>query len=256
VALAPGTRANELWCIDFKGWLRLGDRSRCDPLTITDAHSRYLLKCQALRTTGLGATRRVLEAAFREFGLPERMRSDNGAPFSGLGLRGLSALSLWWIKLGITPERIAPGKPYQNGSHERMHLTLKQATAMPPAHTLAAQQRRFNHFRQEFNEERPHEALAQQPPARLYQPSPRPYPRRLPAPEYEAGAILRKVQQKGDISWQGGTVFVGEAFRGEHLELRQIADGLHEVRFAHLVLGLLPAGARVVKPRDPSPPKS
>ena len=254
--LTPGTRVNELWCIDFKGWLRLGDRSRCDPLTITDAHSRYLLKCQALRSMRLEETQRVMEATFREFGLPERIRSDNGTPFSGLGLGGLSALSLWWLKLGITPERIAPGKPYQNGSHERMHLTLKQATAMPPAHTMAAQQRRFNDFRQEYNEERPHEALAQQVPASRYQPSPRPYPRRVPAPEYDAGAELRKVQQRGEIYWAGGTVFVGEAFRGEHLELRQIADGVREVRFAHLVLGLLHAGARVVKPLDRSRQKS
>lgn len=252
--LVPGTRVNELWCIDFKGWLRLGDRTRCDPLTITDAHSRYLLKCQALRSMRLEDAWRVMEATFREFGLPERIRSDNGAPFSGLGLSGLSALSLWWIKLGITPERIAPGKPYQNGQHERMHRTLKEATAMPPAHTLAAQQRRFNRFRKEYNEERPHEALAQQVPSSLYQASLRPYPRRVPTPEYEAGAELRKVQQRGEIYWAGGTVFVGEAFRGEHLELRQIAEDLHEVRFGHLVLGMLHAGKRVVKPLDRSRP--
>jgi transposase-like protein len=139
--LVEGKAPNELWCVDFKGHFKLGDRSRCEPLTMTDAATRYLLRCQALPNTGLAGARRIFEAAFREFGLPERIRSDNGAPFSSIGLGGLSVLSLWWIKLGITPERIAPGQPCQNGRHERMHRTLKAQTANPPAPTLRAQQR-------------------------------------------------------------------------------------------------------------------
>jgi hypothetical protein len=175
--------------------------------------------------TGLVAARRVFEVAFREFGLPERIRSDNGAPFSSIGLGGLSALSIWWIKLGITPERIAPGKPYQNGRHERMHATLKQATTLPPAPTLRAQQRRFDAFRREFNEQRPHEALGQRTPASLYVRSAREYRGRAFSPEYAQATVTRKVQSNGMFSWGSQRIFLGEAFAGEPIAFEPKADG-------------------------------
>jgi transposase InsO family protein len=253
--LVPGTEANELWCVDFKGHFRVGDRSRCDPLTMTDAGTRYLLKCQSLPNTGLAATRRVFEAAFRQFGLPERMRSDNGAPFSSIGLGGLSALSVWWIKLGIAPERIAPGKPYQNGRHERMHLTLKRETAMPPAHSLRAQQNRFDRFRREFNEQRPHEALGQQTPASLYTRSSREYPGRTPRPQYEEGVPTRKVQSNGMFYWGSRRLFLGEAFAGEHIGFAAKEDGLWELRLARFALGTFDERRGIIRPLGKSTPR-
>ena len=153
--LAHATAVNTLWCVDFKGQFFTRDGACCYPLTITDAHSRFLLRCQGLEQTGYEAARPIFEWAFREYGLPQGIRSDNGAPFASRGVAGLSRLSLWWIKLGIVPERIKPGHPQQNGRHERMHLTLKQQTAMPPAGTFRKQQQRFDAFRQEFNHLRP-----------------------------------------------------------------------------------------------------
>jgi transposase InsO family protein len=151
--------ANQVWCTDFKGWFRCGDGVRCDPLTLTDAYSRYLLRSQAMEGMHERLVRGVMEAAFRENGLPDAIRSDNGEPFASPGIGGLSTLSVWWIKLGIRPERIQRGKPQQNGRHERMHRTLKQATAQPPAANMRAQQQAFDRFRQEYNWERPHAAL-------------------------------------------------------------------------------------------------
>jgi putative transposase len=246
--LQPGSAPNELWCVDFKGHFRVGDGSRCDPLTMTDAASRYLLKCQGLPSPGGPAVRRVFEAAFRQYGLPARIRSDNGAPFSSLGLGGISALSLWWIKLGITPERITPGKPYQNGQHERMHLTLKREAATPPAATLRAQQHRFDAFRHEFNEERPHEALAQKTPAECYGPSPRVYCGRAPSPSYAEGLATRKVQSNGMIYWEGKRLFLGEAFAGEHVGFSPQADGVWTVLFGHVALGLLDERRHEIRP--------
>ena len=245
--LKPGSESNELWCVDFKGHFKVGDRSRCDPLTVTDACSRYLLKCQHLPHTGLIATRRVFEAAFRQYGLPQRIRSDNGSPFSSIGLGGFSVLSVWWIKLGITPERIEPGKPYQNGGHERMHLTLKKETASPPAATLRAQQRRFDLFRKEFNEQRPHEALSQQTPASLYCRSDREYTGRPQGPSYAEGMVTRKVQGNGVFGWDNENVFLGEAFAGERIGFAPAGDGLWEVRFAHVVLGTFEERKRLIR---------
>jgi len=246
--LMPGKVVNELWCVDFKGHFKVGDRSRCDPLTVTDACSRYLLKCQCLPNLGLVASRRVFEALFRQFGLPERIRSDNGTPFSSIGLGGLSALSVWWIKLGITPERIEPGKPQQNGQHERMHLTLKRETATPPAATLRAQQRRFDLFRRTFNEERPHEALGQQTPASVYRPSSREYLGRAPRPVYAEDLPTRKVQSNGMIYWGSERIFIGEAFYGEEVAFVPYEDGVWEVQFGHVVLGIFDERKGVVRP--------
>ena len=170
---APCEASNDVWCIDFKGWFRTGEGLRCDPLTLSDADSRYLLRCQALACTDTTHVWPVLEAAFREFGLPRRLRSDNGPPFASVGAGGLSQLSVRVIKAGVLPERIEPGKPQQNGRLERLHLTLLQDTADPPARTLREQMVRFRSFQRIYNEERPHQALGNDTPAEHYTPSPR-----------------------------------------------------------------------------------
>jgi transposase InsO family protein len=186
--------ANDVWCIDFKGWFLTGDGRRCEPLTITDAHSRYLLRCQALARTDTDHVWPVLDAAFREFGLPLYMRSDNGSPFASRGAGGLSKLSIKLIKAGVVPERIAPGKPQQNGRHERMHLTLLQDTANPPAPSLRQQLKRLRDFQRLYNEQRPHQALGNATPADHYTPSPRRFDGILREPEYGAEHQVRRVR--------------------------------------------------------------
>jgi transposase InsO family protein len=166
--LGPCQEANQVWCADFKGWFRTRDGQRCEPLTISDAHTRYLLCCQVIGTsTSLVTVGPIFEATFREYGLPEAIRTDNGPPFASNGLAGLTELSVWWLRLGIRVERIQPGQPQQNGRHERMHRTLKEATTQPPQRNLRLQQQAFEAFRQEYNHQRPHEALGQRPPASL-----------------------------------------------------------------------------------------
>src|SRR3984893_14506972 len=183
---AECTAANEVWCIDFKGWFMTGDGKCCEPLTLTDAHSRYLLRCQAMRRSDTAHVWPVLEAAFREFGLPHRLRSDNGPPFASRGAGGLSRLSVKVIKAGVVPERIVPGKPQQNGRLERLHLTLLQETADPPARTLREQSGRFRSFQVLYNEERPHAALGNDTPADHYIVSPRRFDGVLREPNYAA----------------------------------------------------------------------
>ena len=231
--------ANDVWCIDFKGWFLTGDGERCDPLTISDGSTRYLIRCNRVPRTDFGCVKPVLEAAFREYGLPRAMRSDNGAPFASRAPRGLSPLSLWWIKLGIVPERIEPGKPQQNGRHERMHLTLKQCTASPPKATLRAQQRAFDVFREDYNFSRPHEALGQRTPGELYRASPRPYPRRVPEISYPAAMIVRRVEKSGVISWRQSRIFISEALAGETVGLLALDERYYRVYFAQLDLGVV-----------------
>jgi transposase InsO family protein len=247
-ALSPARAPNDVWCGDFKGWFRLRDGTRCDPLTLTDACSRFLLRCEAVARTDTAHVQRVCESAFREYGLPRVIRTDNGAPFGSTGLAGLTALAVWWIKLGIRPERIVPGHPEQNGQHERMHRTLAEATCVPPQATRAAQQRRFNRFRAEFNYERPHEALGQQPPARCYTASPREWPARLPAVEYPAHFEVRQVRSKGDIKWQGGLVFVSTALIGEPVGLEALSDRHWRLYFGPLRLAVLNMESRRILP--------
>lgn len=239
--LSTPLAANDLWAIDFKGWFRTQDRARCDPLTVSDLFSRYLLCSQVVSPPTTQACRGELERVFREYGLPRRIRSDNGPPFASVGIGGLSSLSAWWVKLGILPERIEPGQPQQNGRHERMHATLKAETAKPPAANLAAQQRRFDRFRIEFNCERPHEALGQTPPARHYTASPRPYPARLEDPVYPKDYEPRRVRSNGEIKWQGELIFIGEALIGEVIGLLENDDGDAEVYFGPLPLGRIDA---------------
>lgn len=248
-----GLTPNALWSADFKGWFRTGDGARCLPFTLMDHASRYLLRCQAV-PAGDGATLRPLfEAAFREYGLPEALRTDNGPPFGSTALGGLSQLAVWWIKLGIRPERIAPGHPEQNGRHERLHLTLQQETAQPPAATGRAQQRRFDAFRQVFNAERPHAALDQRTPAAVYMPSSRPYPARVPEPEYPRAAWVRRVRGNGEIRWAGRLVFVSAALVGELVGLEEVHDDCWRLRFGPIVLGWV--DARATHRGRPAPPK-
>jgi transposase InsO family protein len=231
-------QVNQVWCADFKGWFRTGDGRRCDPLTISDAHSRYLLCCQGLgASTGVLTVRPLFEATFRQYGLPEAIRTDNGAPFASVGLGGLSALSVWWLRLGIGLERIEPGQPQQNGRHERMHRTLKEATANPPRSNLRTQQKAFDVFRYEYNQQRPHEALGQKPPASLYVPSKRDYPPRLAEPLYADHWHKRKVSVGGQIRWRSYKVYLNEALIGQTVGLEPIGDGLWTIHFSTLELG-------------------
>ena len=251
------SQPNDTWCADFKGWFRTADGVRCDPLTISDAHSRLLLRCQALHH-GIHEqyVRPVFDAAFREYGLPVRLRTDNGSPFATVGAGGLSALAIWWIKLGIVPERIDPGRPNQNGRHERLHRTLKAATAQPPAATIRAQQQRFDVFRQDYNAVRPHEALGQQPPLSMYTPSARTYPRRLQEPNYADADQVRRVRHNGEVRWSSGTIYISRTLIGEPVGIYAAADGWL-VRYGPIELGLLdPAHCRLRQPKRPGRPRT
>jgi putative transposase len=229
---------NDVWCADFKGWFRTGDGRRCDPLTISDAHSRFLLDCRIVAPTADGVRPRF-QRAFQEFGLPRALRTDNGSPFASTGAGGLSRLSVEWVKLGIKLERIEPGQPQQNGRHERLHRTLKAETSRPPAASADEQQRRFDRFRRHYNQVRPHEALGQQPPATRYRPSPRPYPARIEDPWYDADHAVRRVRSSGDIKWGGELIFVSDSLVGEIVGVAETEAGDWIVRFADIDLGLI-----------------
>jgi putative transposase len=244
------THANEVWTADFKGEFRTGDGQYCYPLTVRDACSRFVLRCDALPAHTLAVTRPRFERAFAEYGLPERVRSDNGPPFGGPGLGRLSALAVWWIRLGIVPERIEPGHPEQNGAHEQFHAVLKAETARPPAASAAAQQRRFTRFCAEYNHERPHEALGYAVPASRYQASPRPLPRRLPPLEYPGHAEIRRVDQNGYVSW-GQPLFVSAALAREDVAFEEVDDGIWTVTFASIVLGRFHARPHRIEPIAP-----
>ncbi len=233
--LAP----NDLWCADFKGQFKTGDGVYCYPLTVTDGYSRYLLGCQALYSTAVRGAKSVFTRLFKEYGLPLRIRTDNGVPFATNTLAHLSSLSAWWVRLGILPELIEPGKPQQNGRHERMHRTLKAEAARPAAGNLAAQQRKLNRFRTEFNHQRPHEALDQQTPASIYQPSPRAMPDKLPPLEYPDRFEVRYVSANGGIRWNCAWVNVSIVCAGEYVGLEEIDNGIWTVYFGMLKLGRL-----------------
>jgi putative transposase len=232
-------RPNDCWSADFKGQFRTGDGVYCYPLTVTDNYSRYLLGCQALPGTLLEESRAVFTRLFKEYGLPKRIRTDNGVPFAAATLGRLSKLSVWWIKLGVMPELIEPGKPQQNGKHERMHKTLKDETTKPPAANSRAQQRKFNVFRCEYNDERPHEGLDMRMPAQLYQASTRPMPSKLLSPEYPDRFEVRYVSGNGGMRWHKQWVNVTSALIGEYVGLEEIDDGLWDVYFGPLKLGRL-----------------
>ena len=247
--LFPADAPNDVWTMDFKGWFRTGDGTRVDPLTLSDACSRYLLRCQAVARPDTEHVWPILDAAFREYGLPLRLRSDNGPPFATVGAGGLSRLAVNVIKAGVAPERIRPGKPQENGRHERMHLTLRRETTDPPAATLRAQAARFRAFCRVYNEERPHAALDNATPAERYALSLRRWDGVLRAPEPEAGEIARRVRRNGGIKWRGGAVHIGEALTGEAVGLAETEDGRWTVRYGPVLLGFLDArGERLLRP--------
>jgi len=239
---------NQTWCMDFKGWFRTRDGERIDPFTMSDAFSRSLLRCQAVERSNTEQVQAIMEAAFREYGMPVAVRSDNGPPFASRALAGLCRLSVYLLKLGIVAERIQPGHPEQNGRHERMHRTLQAEAANPPARNRREQQQKLESFRREYNQERPHEALGQQTPASCYCASPRPFPGRVPEPEYDHGMAVRTVQEHGQFPWKMHDVFLSKALRGERIALLPIDDRYYQVYFCSSVLGRFDSHQRRVEP--------
>ena len=234
---------NELWTADYKGEFRTRNRRWCYPLTVADQCSRFLLGCRALPSTGVEGARPAMAQVFEEYGLPRAILTDNGPPFGSTGLARLSRLSVWWTRLGIVPILIEPGHPEQNGRHERMHRTLKLRTR-EPAESCRGQQRLFDRFRREYNEERPHQGLAGRAPAEVYTPSRRPYPRRLPALEYPPGWEARKVCGNGCLVWHNEFVFLSRVLIGEQLGLQESDDGVWSVYFGPSLLGQLDEATR------------
>jgi putative transposase len=237
--LTPGNNANDVWCTDFKGHFQTGDGRRCNPLTITDQFSRYLICCHHLDKMSCNGVREHFKRAFREYGLPLVIRTDNGTPFASYGLGGLTKLSAWWVRLGIHPERIEPAKPQQNGRHERMHRTLKDYTATPPAQGLRRQQRRFDLFSREYNEYRPHEAIGMRTPASLYTGSVRQLPPRLGEIAYPDGMTLRKVSDHGGISYRGRRLFITEGLAEEWIGIERIDEDASRLWYCNYELGRL-----------------
>jgi putative transposase len=246
--LGNGVAANDVWCMDFKGWFVTGDGKRCEPLTMQDQVSRYLIRAVPVARTDAAHVWPVIEAAFREFGLPLALRSDNGPPFATTGAGGLSGLAVRLIKAGVSPERIAPARPQQNGRLERLHRTLKAETASPPAASLRRQGERLRRFRRIYNEERPHEALGQVTPASLYQCSPRPWSGRLVSPDYAEGVQVRRVRQNGEIKWDGGLIYLSTALVGEPVGVEETEDGVWQVRYGPVLLGTLKADGKLRRP--------
>ena len=233
---------HDVGAADFKGEFRLRAGPYCYPLTITDLHSRYVLTVTALASTASAPVAAQFRRCFATYGLPRVIRTDNGPPFGApLALGGLSTLAVWWIRLGIRPERITPGVPQQNGVHERMHRTLKAETTRPASPSLPAQQQRFDRWRRTFNEQRPHEALANRPPATHYTGSPRHLPRRLPMLEYPADVELRRVSTAGAIRWRSSAIFLATPLAGEYVSLRETREGEWTIAFGPLTLGVYSA---------------
>jgi transposase InsO family protein len=241
IKLRAANEPNKTWAADFKGDFALQGGKRCYPLTITDQASRFLLLCRA--QPSVAGAREGFEWAFREYGLPDVIRTDNGSPFASTGVTRLSSLSVWWIRLGIYPERIQPGRPDQNGRHERMHRTLKAALLDTPQSNLIQQQLAFEAFRHEFNYDRPHEALGMQVPADIYTPSARSYCGYLPAVEYPSDMEVRNVRLNGAMKWKGKLIFLSEALVSQPVGLREVDDGVWDLYLCDYPLGRLERGA-------------
>lgn len=255
--LSVARSPNELWCADYKGEFQLGDRRYCYPLTITDQHSRYLLACESLDSTKEVGAFPVFERVFREFGLPAAIRTDNGSPFSSPhALFGLSRLSVWWLRLGIAIERIKPGHPQQNGRHERMHLTLKKEATKPPSYNFLQQQARFDDFIEEYNHDRPHQALGGLYPGEVYTPSAREYfhPEELEYPFHDRAI---QVTQCGRICIGSRKISLSRVFAGQYIGIREIADEIWLVSFMDYDLGFFDQTEDRVEPvgKNPFAPK-
>jgi transposase InsO family protein len=248
--LSAGETPNALWCADFKGEFRLGNGQYCYPLTVTDHASRYLLLCEALESTCEDPAITAFEQLFRQRGLPQAIRSDNGVPFaSRSALFGLSKLSVWWLRLGIGIERIKPGRPQQNGRHERMHLTLKKEATRPPGINSLQQQALFDAFVREFNTERPHEALAMKTPAQIYSASPRPYSG-LPELSYPLHDREVLVTACGRICMHRKRVNVSTVMAGQKLGIKEVDEGIWIVSFMHYDLGYIDLEQKTLQPID------
>ncbi len=239
---------NDVWCADFKGWFKVKNGKKCEPFTLTDACSRYLLMCQTVKNIKTNTIKNQFEIAFREYGLPLAIRTDNGPPFSTQGLAGLSQLSIWWLKLGIVPERIEPGRPEQNGRHERMHLTLKKETAIPPKANMKLQQQAFDKFKDEYNKERPHESLDNQTPKDIYRRSKKPFPKKLKEFEYPKHFEVRKVRESGNFRWRGGTVFLSAALKTEFVGLEQTEEDHWTIHLGPLEIAIVNESHKRVLP--------
>jgi len=261
--LSPGKAPNDLWCADYKGEFMLGNKQYCYPLTISDHTSRYILACDGLETTKEEFAFGVFEKTFQEFGLPRAIRTDNGVPFaSAFALYGLSKLSVWWLRLGIEIERIKPGHPEQNGRHERMHLTLKKETTKPPAQNILQQQEKFDAFVEEFNTDRPHQALGMKYPSEIYTPSARVY-RGLPDVEYPMHDLTLQVTACGRICHRSLKINFSTVFAGQSVGIKEVSDGIWLVSFMDYDLGYFdeenkkvepvenPFGPRLVLPMSP-----
>jgi transposase InsO family protein len=233
------TKNNQVWSVDYKGHFTLGNGTICYPLTITDGHSRFLLRCQGLNNTRYYDAKSWMEQTFREYGLPDAIRSDNGSPFASIAAGGISRLSMWWIQLGIRPERIKPGHPQQNGRHERMHKTLKEETTKPPAYNEALQQKRFDDFLYEYNHERSHEALARKCPDEVYQPSTRPFPEKIKPITYDEGLQVRTVKRGGEIKWKNKHIYISQVLSHEKVSLEEIDNDVWEICYGFYKLGII-----------------
>ena len=238
-------RPNDVWTIDFKGWFRLRDGSRVNPLTVRDLHSRFLLDIRLVAHQTYAAIRPALQRIFRRYGLPRAIRVDNGPPFGGPGPRGLSRLAVWWRRLGIEVNYGRPAHPEDNAAHEQMHGVYQSQVADHPVKNPVALQRRSDRWRADYNHIRPHEALGLRTPAQIYRPSPRPLPCKLPAWSYPATWLTRRVNRHGRLYWLGRLRFVGEAFSGERVGLRPAAKGAWKIYLGKDLLGL-------IHPNDPS----
>lgn len=233
------THPNDVWTADFKGHFRTTDGTYCYPLTIVDHHSRYLLDCQALASVCMADSIPVFERLFKEVGLPRAIRTDNGAPFASTAIHGLCEMNVWWIKLGIIHQRITPASPQENGAHERMHRTLKAETTRPPGRSLRGQQRKFDRFRAEFNDERPHEAINQKPPASRWSPSRRAYPSKLPGPDYPGHFLVRFVSNAGAFRFNTWQKHISKTLAQHYIGLEEIDDGIWALYFYDVRLGTL-----------------
>jgi transposase InsO family protein len=236
----PVTAApNDLWTADFKGQFRTGDGKYCFPLTLADQHTRYLLACRGVLSTQTVTAKPIFQRAFREFGLPIAIRTDNGVPFATQAIHGLSYLNVWWMRLGIVHQRSRPGCPQDNGAHERMHRTLKRQAIKPVRASCLAQQRNFDAFQREYNEERPHERLNQRTPASQYDGSPRPYPERLPMLEYPRHFLVKKITTGGTFRFQHRVLYLANALVDQHVGLEETDDGIWAIHFNTVVLATL-----------------
>lgn len=230
-------KPNDIWSIDYKGQFYMKNNRACYPLTVSDNFSRYILGCKALPGPRYIPTEEHLESIFREYGLPGAIRSDNGTPFAGKCIGGLSRLSVWFIQLGIIPERIKKGCPQENGRHERMHRTLKNDALDSAAKNIKEQQKAFDIFRYDFNHYRPHESLNDQTPSDYYRKSNRPYPERLHLPAYDLDCAVRQVRHSGEIKFKGRMFFITELLAGQPLGLKEITDGIWQIQYSFYVLG-------------------